>query len=441
MSKIIESLFYSKVGQSLLGAMGVKPPIELQRYQGGTPWIMGNVLLASPPSTELSSVLEQINTPFEVFKEDQEARHNSVLFDATALKTTNDLSQLKAFFSKISKRLNTSSHIVILGLNPADCSDIQQASVMEALNGFTRSLGKEFGRKAVMVNVVYCQAVNSSITTPINFLLSHRGAYISGQPLYVNNKTTAHITQKWEKPLAGKLALVTGAAQGIGASIAKTLSQDGATVIGLDIPPAKDALEATLTPLNGIAVAADITSPEAVESIISALAGKTLDIVVHNAGVTRDKTLARMPDHFWDMAININLAAPMSITSALDQQNHLSDAARIICISSISGIAGNVGQTNYSASKSGVAGYVRQQAKLWANSNKTINAIAPGFIETQMTEQIPFMTRELGRRMNSLSQGGKPEDVAQGVTLFAQPGSDGLNGQVLRVCGQSLIGA
>lgn len=441
MSKIIESLFYSKVGQSLLGAMGVKPPIELQRYQGGTPWIMGNVLLASPPSTELSGVLEQINTPFEVFKEDQDTRHNSVLFDATALKTTNDLSQLKAFFSKISKRLNTSSHIVILGLNPADCSDIEQASVMEALNGFTRSLGKEFGRKAVMVNVVYCQAVNSSITTPINFLLSHRGAYISGQPLYVNNKTTAHVTQKWEKPLAGKLALVTGAAQGIGASIAKTLSQDGATVIGLDIPPAKDALEATLAPLNGIAVAADITSPEAVESIISALAGKTLDIVVHNAGVTRDKTLARMPDHFWDMAININLAAPMSITSALDQQNHLSDTARVICISSISGIAGNVGQTNYSASKSGVAGYVRQQAKLWASSNKTINAIAPGFIETQMTEQIPFMTRELGRRMNSLSQGGKPEDVAQGVALFAQPGSDGLNGQVLRVCGQSLIGA
>lgn len=441
MSKIIESLFYSKVGQSLLGAMGVKPPIELQRYQGGSPWVIGNVLLASTPSTELSGVLEQTNTPFEVFKEEQDTRHNSVLFDATVFRTTSDLSQLKAFFSKISKRLNTSSHIVILGLNPADCSDIEQASVMEALNGFTRSLGKEFGRKAVMVNVVYCQAVNSSITTPLNFLLSHRGAYISGQPLYVSNKATAHITQKWEKPLAGKLALVTGAAQGIGASIAKTLSEEGATVIGLDIPPAKEALDATLAPLNGIAVAADITSPEAIESIISALAGKTLDIVVHNAGVTRDKTLARMPDHFWDMAININLSAPMLITSALDQQNHLSDTARVICISSISGIAGNVGQTNYSASKSGVAGYVRQQAKLWANSNKTINAIAPGFIETQMTEQIPFMTRELGRRMNSLSQGGKPEDVAQGVALFAQPGSDGLNGQVLRVCGQSLIGA
>ncbi|MGB3666634.1 MAG: SDR family oxidoreductase, partial [Bermanella sp.] len=125
----------------------------------------------------------------------------------------------------------------------------------------------------------------------------------------------------------------------------------------------------------------------------------------------------------------------------LDQQSHLSNHARVICISSISGLAGNVGQTNYSASKSGVAGYVRKQASLWAGSGKTINAIAPGFIETQMTDQIPFMTRELGRRMNSLSQGGKPEDVAQGVALFAQPASEGLNGQVLRVCGQSLIGA
>lgn len=441
MSKIFESLFYSKVGQSLLGAMGVKPPIKLQRYQGGSPWVVGKVLLADNPSTELSGVLEQTNTPFDVFKEDQDSRYHSVLFDATAFSKTADLSQLKVFFSKISKQLNPSCHMVILGLNPANCDGIEQASVMEALNGFTRSLGKEFGRKAIMVNVIYCQAVNQSIATPVNFLLSHRGAYISGQPLYVNNATTAPKSLKWEKALEGKLALVTGAAQGIGASIAQALSQEGATVIGLDIPPAKDALEATLAPLNGIAVATDITSPEAIESIIKALAGKTLDIVVHNAGVTRDKTLARMPDHFWDMAININLAAPMSITSALDAQNHLSDDARVICISSISGIAGNVGQTNYSASKSGVVGYVRQQAKLWANTHKTINAIAPGFIETQMTEQIPFMTRELGRRMNSLSQGGQPQDVAQGVALFAQPGSGGLNGQVLRVCGQSLIGA
>ena len=131
---------------------------------------------------------------------------------------------------------------------------------------------------------------------------------------------------------------------------------------------------------------------------------KTLDIIVHNAGVTRDKTLARMPEHFWDMALNINLKAPIQVTDGLDGKDLLSPDARVICISSISGIAGNVGQTNYSASKSGVVGYVRKQAEKWQGTGKTINAIAPGFIETQMTDQIPFMTREVGRRMNSLSK-------------------------------------
>ncbi|MGR6872997.1 3-oxoacyl-ACP reductase [Pseudomonas sp. HK3] len=439
MSKIIENLFYSKVGQSLLGALGVKPAIELHRYQGETPWVTSSILLPQTPSSSLAEVLTQADIQFEVLHEGQDNRHSAALFDATAFKTSHDLTALKTFFAQLTKRLNPSSHIVILGLNPEICTDIEQASAMEALNGFTRSLAKEFGRKAIMANVVYCHNVNAAITTPLNFLLSHRGAYISGQPLYVDDSTKP--TQAWQKPLNGQLALVTGAAQGIGAAIAKALTREGATVIGLDIPPAKQALEATLAPLNGIAVTADITASDAVEHVINALAGKKLDIVVHNAGVTRDKTLARMPEHFWDMTININLAAPMNITTALEQQNQLNDDARIICISSISGIAGNVGQTNYSASKSGVIGYVRKQAKLWANTNKTINAIAPGFIETQMTDEIPFMTRELGRRMNSMSQGGRPEDVAQGVVLFAQPGSHSLNGQVLRVCGQSLIGA
>lgn len=436
---MIESLFYSKFGQGLLSTMGIKPPVELSRYDGQAPWIKTPVLLAQAPSHPIEAVLKQTDCTFEIFQTDQEQNFDAALFDATDFKTTQDLAELKAFFAHAAKQLNTSSHIVILGITPAHCTDIVQASVMEALNGFTRSLAKELGRKAIMVNLIYCETVDSAIATPLNFLLSHRGTYISGQPLYV--KPTHHSTQPWQQPLAGKLALVTGAAQGIGAAIAKVLSQEGATVIGLDIPPAKDTLEATLAPLNGIAVAADITSDDAATHIIKALNGKTLDIVVHNAGITRDKTLARMSDHFWDMTIDINLTAPMKITSALDQQNQLSDEARVICISSISGIAGNVGQTNYSASKSGVVGYVRQQAKLWEGSNKTINAIAPGFIETQMTDQIPFMTRELGRRMNSLSQGGQPEDVAQGVALFAQPGSQGLSGQVLRVCGQSLIGA
>ena len=439
MSKILENLFYSKMGQSLLSAVGVKPPLDLKRFEPTKQWVSSPVALAEAPSTALESVLNAAQISWQVLGDDDTSA-DAMLFDATGLTRISELTALKTFFSQASKRLTKSGRIVLIGLNPNKMETIETASVMESLNGFTRSLGKELGRKGVTANVIYCDnKVDSALTTTLNFFLSNRATYISGQPIYLADQTGQ--SQDWEKPLSGKIALVTGAAQGIGAAIAQTLYRDGATIIGLDIPPAKEALEATLAQMNGIAVATDITSEQAVMDIEQALNGKKLDIIVHNAGVTRDKTLARMPEHFWDMAININLQAPIDVTDGLDAKQLLADDARVICISSISGIAGNVGQTNYSASKSGVVGYVRKQAQKWQETGKTINAIAPGFIETQMTDQIPFMTREVGRRMNSLSQGGQPQDVAEGVALFAQPGANSLNGQILRVCGQSLIGA
>ena len=439
MSKILENLFYSKMGQSLLSAVGVKPPLDLKRFEPTKQWVSSPVALAEAPSTALESVLNAAQISWQVLGDD-ETSADAMLFDATGLTRISELTALKTFFSQASKRLTKSGRIVLIGLNPNKMETIETASVMESLNGFTRSLGKELGRKGVTANVIYCDnKVDSALTTTLNFFLSNRATYISGQPIYLADQTGQ--SQDWEKPLSGKIALVTGAAQGIGAAIAQTLYRDGATIIGLDIPPAKETLEATLAQMNGIAVATDITSEQAVTDIEQALNGKKLDIIVHNAGVTRDKTLARMPEHFWDMAININLQAPIDVTDGLDAKQLLANDARVICISSISGIAGNVGQTNYSASKSGVVGYVRKQAQKWQETGKTINAIAPGFIETQMTDQIPFMTREVGRRMNSLSQGGQPQDVAEGVALFAQPGANSLNGQILRVCGQSLIGA
>ncbi len=439
MPKMIESLFYSKAGQALLSAAGVKPPLTLNRYTGYIPWVSGTTLLATKPSAALQNVLKQASIQTQVFDEHDTQHCQAILVDASHYKHVTDLEALKHFFSKTSKHLKQSGHIVIIGLDPLHCNPLEQAAVMDALNGFTRSYAKEMGRKGITVNLVYTLEMDQSLATPLNFLLSDRAAYITGQPIYVN--TGSPVSQDWEKPLAGKIALVTGAAQGIGSAIAHVLSDDGALVIGLDIPAAQQTLEATMAKLNGIALAADITDDQVCTHIANTLKGKKLDILVHNAGITRDKTLSRMPDHFWQMTLNINLQAPLNVTTTLDQKEMLSDEARVICISSISGIAGNVGQTNYAASKSGVAGYVRKQAQLWEHSGKTINAIAPGFIETQMTDQIPFMTREIGRRMNSLSQGGKPQDVAQGVALFAQPGSQGLNGQVLRVCGQSLLGA
>jgi 3-oxoacyl-[acyl-carrier protein] reductase len=137
----------------------------------------------------------------------------------------------------------------------------------------------------------------------------------------------------------------------------------------------------------------------------------------------------------------INLTAPQRITDELLARELVRSNGRIVGVSSISGIAGNAGQTNYSTSKAGVIGMVQATAPALAKQGVTINAVAPGFIETRMTAAMPFAIREAGRRMNSVSQGGLPVDVAETIAWYANPGSAGVTGNVVRVCGQSLIGA
>jgi 3-oxoacyl-[acyl-carrier protein] reductase len=163
-----------------------------------------------------------------------------------------------------------------------------------------------------------------------------------------------------------------------------------------------------------------------------------LDIVVHNAGVTKDRTLAKMPEDRWQGLMDVNLIAQERIDAAL--LDVLREDGRIVCVSSMSGIAGNAGQTNYATSKAGVIGLVQALAPT-LKRGVTINAVAPGFIETQMTAAMPIAVREAGRRMNSMRQGGLPVDVAETIAWFASPASAGVNGNVVRVCGQSLLGA
>jgi 3-oxoacyl-[acyl-carrier protein] reductase len=166
-----------------------------------------------------------------------------------------------------------------------------------------------------------------------------------------------------------------------------------------------------------------------------------VDVVVHNAGITRDRTLARMSAEEWDLVLDVNLSAQERMNDALLDGGALREHGRIVCVSSISGIAGNAGQTNYATSKAGVIGMVGALAPVLAGHGGTINAVAPGFIETQMTARVPLALREAGRRMNSMSQGGLPVDVAEAIAWLADPSSSGLNGNVVRVCGQSLLGA
>ena len=221
------------------------------------------------------------------------------------------------------------------------------------------------------------------------------------------------------------------------------LAREGAHVVGLDVPALGDDLRDAMDALGGSALELDITADDAGEEVVRHLVDEHggVDVVVHNAGITRDKTLGRMDDDQWGLVLAINLTAEERIDDALLHAGTIRPGGRIVCVSSMNGIAGAAGQTNYATSKAGVIGMVEAMAPVVAERGLTINAVAPGFIETAMTAAMPLGPREAGRRMNSVSQGGLPVDVAEAIAWFASPASTGLNGNVVRVCGQSLLGA
>tara|TARA_R110002110_G_scaffold4843_4_gene24434 strand:- start:43 stop:1179 length:1137 start_codon:yes stop_codon:yes gene_type:complete len=370
-----------------------------------------------------------------------ETKFSALVFDATGLKNSGDLRALYDFFHPTIKKLGTNARVVIVGQDPSTCRKAPQAAAQQALEGFTRSVGKEIGKKGATANLLWMAPnAEKQLESSLRFFLSARSAYVSGQVVRIG-KTSSSPTTNPVAPLTGKVALVTGASRGIGASIAETLARDGAMVVGLDIEPAMANLESVMSAIKGKALSCDITANDAPAKIADFVEKHFggVDLVIHNAGITRDKTLGNMPEHFWDMTIAVNLTAEEHINDKLLNRELLREDGRIVCISSISGIAGNFGQTNYSAAKSGVIGYVEAMAKQVKNGI-TINAVAPGFIETQMTAAMPLTLREAGRRMNSLSQGGQPVDVAETIAWYCSPASGGVNGNVVRVCGQSLIG-
>ncbi len=299
-------------------------------------------------------------------------------------------------------------------------------------------------RRGATAQLIFVEPGAEAVTeSSLRFFLSPRSAYVSGQVVRIAAAGDPATPADWERPLAGKVALVTGASRGIGESIAGVLARDGAHVVGLDVPAQQEDLDRVTSSIGGSSLAIDITEGGAPAQIAQHLLERHqgVDIVVHNAGVTRDKTLGRMSEDLWDMVIDINLTAPQRIDHELFDRGAVRENGRIICVSSISGIAGNAGQTNYATSKAGLVGFVRAWSRQTGERRVTINAVAPGFIETQMTAAMPITTREAGRRMNSLAQGGLPVDVAETIAWFASPASGGVNGNIVRVCGQSLIGA
>ncbi|MBR5556481.1 MAG: 3-oxoacyl-ACP reductase [Acinetobacter harbinensis] len=453
----------SPIGKLVIKNLGLPSPTFLERFESVTPVVKGAVLLGAAPASTLSGSIAQIlanihansyagnNTELQqaaaqsglnlnAFNDgDKESKFKAVIFDASGIQNSEQLHSLYAFFKPIARQIQASGRVIVVGITPETAKTVKQAIAQRALEGFVKSVGKEF-KKGIAAQLVYVDdGAQANLESTLRFVLSPRSAYVSGQVIRVSQANTVEID--WAKPLAGKTAVVTGASRGIGEAIAHVLSRDGAHVICLDVPQQQADLDRVAGEIGGSTLAIDITAPDAGEKIKAAAAAQGgLDIIVHNAGITRDKTLANMKPELWDLVININLSAIERVNDYLLANDGLNSNGRIICVSSISGIAGNLGQTNYAASKAGVIGVVKFTAPLLKNG-VTINAVAPGFIETQMTAAIPFAIREAGRRMNSMSQGGLPVDVAETIALFASSASTGLNGNVVRVCGQSLLGA
>jgi 3-oxoacyl-[acyl-carrier protein] reductase len=274
-------------------------------------------------------------------------------------------------------------------------------------------------------------------------VLSKRSAFVSAQTMRISSRAVDGGPVAWVAPLDGKVALVTGAARGIGEATAARLAEEGAHVLCLDRPEDGETAGRLAARIGGSVLLADVSAPDASAKIADAIRERHggVDVVVHNAGVTRDKTLARMDPALWEQAIEINLAAPVRITTSLLEAGLLRDRGRIVCLSSIAGIAGNVGQANYATAKAGLIGFVARLAVDLAERGITANAVAPGFIETRMTAAVPFMVREVGRRLSALGQGGLPRDVAETIAFLASPGAAGITGSVLRVCGGAYLGA
>ena len=374
----------------------------------------------------------------------EDEKFDALVFDASAVTHPRELRALYDFFHPVVRKLNNCSRIVVLAGLPETAADTESAVAARAVEGFVRSVGKEIGKKGSTANLIYVEkGAESRVAGPLRFLLSDHSAFVDGQPVRVTKTAKMPTGIKFTQPLKDKVALVTGGARGIGAATARRLAAEGAQVVCLDLPADKETLDATVAEFGGTALALNITDDDAPRRIADFMKEhfSGVDIVVHNAGVTRDKTLANMRENFWDMVLSINLLAILAIDEVLWGEKVLNDGGNVICLSSIGGIAGNMGQTNYGTTKAGLIGYVERAAKAHAERGVTINAVAPGFIETRMTAEMPFMIREGGRRMNSLSQGGQPEDVAELITFLATPGASGITGNVIRVCGQSLIGA
>ncbi|TLM73106.1 3-oxoacyl-ACP reductase [Pseudarthrobacter sp. NamB4] len=434
------------LGRNVAKKLGLPQPAVLRRYQPGEPLITGPILVQGSTAGADTLATQLLAWDLDVRRHPvPREKLGAIILVLDELERPEDLEEPVLVVGASLRDLARGGRVITVSRPASETDSPAAAAARQGLDGFLRSLAKELRAGATGNGVLLAEGVqiaSPSALAAVRFFLSGRSAFVDGQFLKISSPS-GELPRDPEKPLAGKAAVVTGAARGIGAHIARTLHRDGAAVVLVDLPVAGEHLAAVANEVKGTALQLDITRKDAGQRILEHAVQRhgRLDIVVHNAGITRDKLLANMDQSRWSAVIGINLAAQLRINEALLASEHFRGAPRIVSVASTSGIAGNRGQTNYAASKGGVMGMVRASAPLLAAVGGTINAVAPGFIETEMTERIPFALREIARRANSLQQGGRPADVAEAIAFLASDAAAGINGEVLRVCGQNMVGA
>jgi 3-oxoacyl-[acyl-carrier protein] reductase len=451
-SDLFSQVVNSGVGSFLAKQLGIPRPEPLRRYRVGDPALAGSLLIGSPE--KVGRVAEPLRAAldrdYQVVGANLGGRwadsFGGLVFDATDISAPPELTALHDFFTPLLRNLGPCGRVVVVGTTPDQAGSSDKRIAQRALEGFTRSLGKELQRGAT-AQLVYlspdAKPAATGLESTMRFILSAKSAYVDGQVFYVGAADSTPPAD-WDRPLDGKVGIVTGAARGIGAAIAEVFARDGARVVAVDVAAAGEALEKTASRVGGTALTLDVTADDAVEKISAHLRDHhngRADILVNNAGITRDKLLANMDDARWNQVLAVNLLAPIRLTQGLVEGGSIGEGGRIIGLSSVAGIAGNRGQTNYAMTKAGMIGLTQALAPKLSERGITINAVAPGFIETQMTAAIPLATREVGRRLNSLLQAGQPVDVAETIAYFANPASNAVTGNVIRVCGQAMMGA